>query len=455
MARRACAAVGLALASALVASAQDDEIIVVQAKTVITVSGEELSPGAIVLRGGKVEAVAKKVEVPAGARVVAAPDSVVMPGLVNPRSRFGLPGYRRSGNQAHQTVEPELDLRPGALEPVREAGFVVLGLIPAGGGIPGNALAVRPLEGAREALILRGSGYLRVSMKSLPGDKKNFELAFKGAEKAIEREEKARKAFEAKQAKAKAEAEKAKKAEAEKKKAEKKPAPKKAPGPFAAEGPALAPKPDPKAAKKPAPKAPPKFTPPPVPPALLPFVTFIREPAKGPRLLVELGRARDLVHFEDGFAKRKLTPGFYLSNGETSDFFHAVKALGEAGATVVLAPRVSFEPYTRTRRNLPAELAAAGARVAFVPQEDTANGFRAHLAAVGELVRQGLPRDVALRGVTLVPANVLGLDHELGSVEKGRRGDLIFLDGDPFEVGTRVQEVWIGAESVWTAEERS
>jgi imidazolonepropionase-like amidohydrolase len=60
----------------------------------------------------------------------------------------------------------------------------------------------------------------------------------------------------------------------------------------------------------------------------------------------------------------------------------------------------------------------------------------------------GLPRDVALRAVTLTPAEILGLGQEMGSIAPGRRADLVLTDGDLLQITTRVERLWIGGEEV-------
>jgi len=37
----------------------------------------------------------------------------------------------------------------------------------------------------------------------------------------------------------------------------------------------------------------------------------------------------------------------------------------------------------------------------------------------------------AIQAATVVPARAMGLDHDSGSVEVGKRADLIVVDGDP------------------------
>jgi imidazolonepropionase-like amidohydrolase len=72
---------------------------------------------------------------------------------------------------------------------------------------------------------------------------------------------------------------------------------------------------------------------------------------------------------------------------------------------------------------------------------------------VAELVREGWPREEALKALTLHPARLLGLEARLGSIEKGKDADLIFLDADPFDPTARVREVMIAGEIVHRVED--
>ncbi len=59
-----------------------------------------------------------------------------------------------------------------------------------------------------------------------------------------------------------------------------------------------------------------------------------------------------------------------------------------------------------------------------------------------ELVRYGLPRDVALRGVTLVPAKALGVEDQVGSLRAGKSADLLLFSGDPLDPVSALVSVW-------------
>jgi len=39
----------------------------------------------------------------------------------------------------------------------------------------------------------------------------------------------------------------------------------------------------------------------------------------------------------------------------------------------------------------------------------------------------------AIQAATIVPARVMKLDNELGTIEKGKRGDLIIISGNPLD----------------------
>ena len=89
---RSSTSLSLALA-ALVCSASladEPELVVIRAARVITVSGEEFAPGMIVAKDGKIQAVGQRIEVPEGAKEFDLGERVLMPGLVAPRTRFGL-----------------------------------------------------------------------------------------------------------------------------------------------------------------------------------------------------------------------------------------------------------------------------------------------------------------------------------------------------------------------------
>jgi imidazolonepropionase-like amidohydrolase len=78
-----------------------------------------------------------------------------------------------------------------------------------------------------------------------------------------------------------------------------------------------------------------------------------------------------------------------------------------------------------------------------VPQEELALQ-----SAMG--VRYGFDNTefAAVRGVTIVPAEVAGIDHRLGSLSPGKDADILVVTGDPSDPRHAVEMVWIEGEVV-------
>eukprot|EP00913_Durusdinium_trenchii_P023384 g21962.t1 len=69
-----------------------------------------------------------------------------------------------------------------------------------------------------------------------------------------------------------------------------------------------------------------------------------------------------------------------------------------------------------------------------------------HEAAIAAVYGLGIER--ALKAITLDAAKILGIDEQYGSLEKGKVGDLVLYDGDPFEHKTHVTHVIVGGKVV-------
>jgi imidazolonepropionase-like amidohydrolase len=99
----------------------------------------------------------------------------------------------------------------------------------------------------------------------------------------------------------------------------------------------------------------------------------------------------------------------------------------------------SFESLAATRSNV-GRMAAAGVKVGLaVVGDDSATQLRNLPVYAGNVVAQasvpggaGLTRGQALAAITSVPAAIFGL-ADVGSLEVGKRGDVVIWDGDPLE----------------------
>ena len=60
----------------------------------------------------------------------------------------------------------------------------------------------------------------------------------------------------------------------------------------------------------------------------------------------------------------------------------------------------------------------------------------------------GLPKDVALKAITIFPAEIFGVADRLGSLEAGKMANVIVTDGDPLEIVTNVKRLFIAGEDI-------
>jgi imidazolonepropionase-like amidohydrolase len=130
-------------------------------------------------------------------------------------------------------------------------------------------------------------------------------------------------------------------------------------------------------------------------------------------------------------------------------------------------PPASFEPgVTKVAPELRQELLDVGPPSPTVADQERA--LEKEIAIVGILHRAGIPivagtdqtvpgfslyREIelyvqagftpmeAIQAATIVPARVMGLDKELGTVEKGKRADLIVVDGNPLNSIHEIRKV--------------
>lgn len=129
----------------------------------------------------------------------------------------------------------------------------------------------------------------------------------------------------------------------------------------------------------------------------------------------------------------------------------AADLIAEAGVPVVLeGPLVDVErdPITGEERETFAAgvLHEKGIRFALSSEDPNtrAPAFQAALA-----IGRGLERAVALDAVTRVPAEILGLGTEVGSLEKGKLGNVLLFSGDPLSVTSWVEHVVIEGKPVY------
>ncbi|HZV35980.1 MAG TPA: amidohydrolase family protein [Verrucomicrobiae bacterium] len=112
-------------------------------------------------------------------------------------------------------------------------------------------------------------------------------------------------------------------------------------------------------------------------------------------------------------------------------------------------PNRDFDSYDINFK-APEVLREAGVQVSFSMGPSS---FNAPLAKnlpylASQCVAFGLPESEALKGLTLYPAQILGVDKRLGSIEPGKEATLFACDGDILDIRANVQHVWIAGKEV-------
>ncbi len=141
--------------------------------------------------------------------------------------------------------------------------------------------------------------------------------------------------------------------------------------------------------------------------------------------------------------------GIRLVLAGRQDMWRAAEMLAEKGIPVILTnvlamPAREDEPYD-TAYATAAMLHEAGVKFCIA---GAANSFSAantrnlpyHAAMAAAF---GLPAEEAIKAITLYPAQILGVGGDLGSIEAGKSASLIMTDGDPLEIRTTVERVFI------------
>lgn len=109
-------------------------------------------------------------------------------------------------------------------------------------------------------------------------------------------------------------------------------------------------------------------------------------------------------------------------------------------SSIQAAPNAVGTPYDEIYAQ-PGLLAEAGVKFAF----STGGGSNArHVPFHASLaVAYGLKPDDALKALTIWPAEIMGAQREIGSIEQGKQANFFITTGDPMDLRTQVVEVFI------------
>ncbi len=170
--------------------------------------------------------------------------------------------------------------------------------------------------------------------------------------------------------------------------------------------------------------------------ALLPVV-------KGERsLMIKVNESKDIQAALKWVAEKKVKKVIFTG---VQEGWRVAGEIAKAQIPVIAGPVLAlptrdYDRYDKAYAN-PGLMKKAGVKVALCTggAENVRNlPYNAAFAAA-----YGLGKEEALRSVTIVPAEILGVADKLGSIEVGKNATVLISDGDPFETKTNIKYVFI------------
>jgi imidazolonepropionase-like amidohydrolase len=381
--------------SALAYPAPVRKKIAIKAGKIITITGADIQDGIILVEDGMIKAVGSDVEIPWDAFVIEAKDRIVMPGFVLAHTSSGLDRENENVPEVpflstFDSIDP---LSPYFEDSLRD-GVVAMLVLPGNNTLlGGTGTVVRPHGRTVEAMLIKRNTGLKISLRptentSRMGHMQRFRRYMDDLKDYLEEYE---------QRKADANEEKK---------------------PFDEE----------------------------IDPRKQPMIDLLNKKLTA---FIYCDRAADVPKAVEIQEAHKLNTALVLS----PDCYKAVDLIVEKKLPVILDPQLivwetNEETNTEEMKIVPMIFHKAGVKFAF--QTDTSEYGRRYLwYQAATAVRYGMKRMEALKSITLYPAQFIGVDDRLGSIEAGKEATLVFLMGDPLDSQSWVDQVMVAGEIVY------
>ena len=167
---------------------------------------------------------------------------------------------------------------------------------------------------------------------------------------------------------------------------------------------------------------------------------------KGGRVVFKVHRAADILQVLAFARHHNIRP--IVSGG--AEAWVVARDLARAHVPVLLDALqdlpASFDSLGARLDNA-ALLERAGVRIAFTQYNESHNARKVRQLA-GNAVAHGLPWEAALAALTANPAEIFGQGATRGRIAPGQIADLVLWSGDPLEVTTAADRVWIAGRAV-------
>ncbi len=396
--------------------AQSNEIYAIRNAKIVTVTGATIERGTVVIQNGKIAAVGASVAVPSGAKVIDATGLFVYPGMIDSGTTMGLEEIGSvaggqdtseiSDNNANVRVQVAIHAESSHIPVARVNGITTTLTAPQGGTIAGQSVLINLDGWTWKEMTLKNAVAMHITWPGAGGGRGGGGFGGFGAQRSIPelRRQQDRQIEELKKtlldAKAYADAKDARAKDA------------------------ALPKLDMDLRKD----------------ALIPVVR-----GQMP-IVVDVNTARDIKRAVEFANELKLK--LIIAGGVEA---HKVADLLKANNIPVIVgpilefPRNEDDPYDAPFAN-PGLLSKAGVKIAFQTADSAyVRNLPYH---AGMAAAFGLPKEEALKAVTIYPAEIWGVADKVGSIEQGKIANLIVTDGDPLEIITQIKHLFINGKPV-------
>ncbi|MDA7978397.1 MAG: amidohydrolase family protein [Pirellulales bacterium] len=375
-----------------VSSAQ--ETVAVKGGRIITMAGEPIENGVVVIVDGKITAVGADVSIPVEASVVDATGRVVMPGFVEAHTAAGLSQANESSNPSvpYLSVLDGIDPSRSYFKQARRDGVTSAAMVPGNSGmISGQAAVIKTSGLFVDDMVLKSNTAMKISLSPTGGRSRMGHLS------ALRHELDAAKDF----AEENADADVSTLKEAVRQQLQL---------------------------------------------AIVKLVTG-KMPA-----YIYCADAMDVAHAVQLTKDYEFKATLVLDQ----DCYKAAEQIAAANLPVILDSTLVFwetDPRTNESERIVTTEVFRAAGVPFTFQAGSSNNstlgnnYLWYQAATA--VKYGMPRDEALAALTIRPARMLGVDQFIGSLEVGKDGDLVILSGEPLKNDTWVETTIINGAVIY------
>jgi len=381
-------------------------LIAIKGANIIPVKGEDISEGIILIKDGLIEGLGKNIDIPPEARIIEAKGLFAYPGLIDGLCFLGLSeisslrstiDYREIGRNNSQLKAVEA-LRPESVHiPITRANGITAVLVaPTGSLIAGQSGLIRLVGWTPEEMIIKSPVAMHIAFPSIPRRRRGRETA--PPEESSKRIEELKKILNEARYYGKRK----------------------------------------EAARKNLLLAYPDFD---------ESLEFLLPVVKGELpVIISVHADKDIKAAIKFVQEEKLKAIFF----GVEQAWRVAEDIKKAGIPVIFSSLYGMPPkwedgYDGLYRN-PSVLHKAGVKFAFSSSSSSlAKDLPYHAAKAAAF---GLDRKEALKGVTIYPAEIFGVDHLMGSLEKGKVANIVLADGDILELRTNIERVFIDGKEV-------